>query len=105
MILIVNAVRFGYLSRRERAMMTKSINKWSPDGFRDALIGCSFKELWDEKGHQALQRIGHDNGLMWEQMWYCEEGSEQAERVREGDDETYVWLICQDGKIVDVVWG
>lgn len=81
------------------------MSKFSPEGFRNDLVGRFFNELWDEEGHHELQRIGHENGLMWEQMWHCEKGSEQEERVRQGDDETFVWLICQNDRIVDVVWG
>ena len=78
---------------------------YSPDGFREALVGRSFKEIWEDEGRRIVGSLAHKNGLTWEEMHECKEGSPEAAEARKGEDECCVWLIHKDDKITDVVWG
>ncbi|KKN30381.1 hypothetical protein LCGC14_0834540 [marine sediment metagenome] len=78
---------------------------YNPDKFRESLIGRSFKEIWEDEGHSILQNIAHQHGLTWEELHECREDSELVEHARKGEDECCLWLIHDNDKITDVVWG
>ena len=78
---------------------------FNPEGFRQSLIGQSFKKLWNEAGQSTLRDIAHKHGLMWEQIGHCEEYTDESKQAREGDDECYLNLIHEGDKIADTVWG